>query len=394
MNGPAVPGTCSAEAVRVERFASVGALPADADDLLDGSLFSSRAWWRCVEAAALPPGVEPLYLLARVGERTAGLLALARAADGTLGSLTTPYSCAFPILLAPGPAQARILRTLARAVRSGAVVRLDALDPAAAATSMLPAAAQRAGLLALHFDHFGNWREDVSGLDWPRYLAARPGALRETIRRRLRAAERQGDVTLRVIDGPAGLEHAIADYEAVYARSWKEAEPFPAFNPLLMRSLGPLGQLRLGVLDVAGQPVAVQFWVVAGGVASVLKLAHDEAFRRLSPGTVLTAMMIRHVLERDRPALLDFGRGDDGYKQGWVGHRRQMVGMLLVNPTRPSSWPLLGRHAGGRLAGMARKASGLAAAAMQRLPRYPARSEAATQRSASDTSVSDPASSQ
>ncbi len=33
------------------------------------------------------------------------------------------------------------------------------------------------------------------------------------------------------------IEAGIADYETVYAASWKEAEPFPAFQPVLMRRL-------------------------------------------------------------------------------------------------------------------------------------------------------------
>ena len=37
-------------------------------------------------------------------------------------------------------------------------------------------------------------------------------------------------------------------------------------------------------------------WVLAGGTATVLKLAHDEAARSRSPGTVLTAAMIRGLL--------------------------------------------------------------------------------------------------
>ena len=75
--------------------------------------------------------------------------------------------------------------------------------------------------------------------------------------------------------------------------------------------------------------------MVAGGTATVLKLAHDEAARARSPGTVLTALMIRALLERDGVAELDFGRGDDAYKSLWAGRRRQRIGVLLVNPRRP-----------------------------------------------------------
>ncbi len=334
-------------------------LPADARALLGPALFAGPAWWSCVQAEALPTGSTPCFLLCRIGGRATALLVLCRTADGALSSLATPYTCLYAPALAPGiPAEARgaALVALAHFCRRSAVTRLEALDPDAPSTVALAAAAARAGLCVLRFANFGNWHEDVTGQDWPGYLANRPGALRETIRRRLRRADRQADAMLTVVDGAAGLEEGIAAYEAVYARSWKEPEPFPCFNAALMRALAPLGMLRLGVWSIAAQPVAAQFWVVDGGRATVLKLAHDEAFKPLSPGTVLTALMLRRLLEQDHVTEIDFGRGDDDYKQGWAGERRQRIGLWLVNPRRPAAWPVLLRHLAGRLAAKLRGA--------------------------------------
>ena len=81
--------------------------------------------------------------------------------------------------------------------------------------------------MPLPYDHFGNWYEPVADRSWDDYAAARPGALRQTIRRRLRRAERDPSIAVDVIDGPTGLEAGITAYEEVYARSWKKPEPFP-----------------------------------------------------------------------------------------------------------------------------------------------------------------------
>jgi hypothetical protein len=347
MNGSGVSGIISAEA-----FASLDDVPPDALALLEPTLFAGADWWRCVQGNAMAEHESACFVLARIDCRPAALMALHRTANGAIGSLTTPYTCLYaPALDANLPPHRQIaaLTAIVRFCRCSAVTRLEALDPDAPSTTALAAAARRAGLLVLPFRHFGNWHDDVAGLDWPAWLARRPGALRETIRRRLRRAERLAGAVLTVVDGPDGLEAGIAAYESVYARSWKDPEPFPDFNAALMRALAPLGMLRLGIWAVDGQPVAVQFWVVDHGHAMVLKLAHDEAFKPLSPGTVLTALMVRRLLEQDRVTALDFGRGDDDYKKDWVAQRRQRIGLLLVNPLRPASWPVLARHLAGRI---------------------------------------------
>jgi hypothetical protein len=201
----------------------------------------------------------------------------------------------------------------------------------------------------LRFDHFGNWYEDVGGLDWAGYLDRRPGALRETIRRRSRRAEKLPGARFDLFTRLDQMDEAAEAFESVYRRSWKDAEPYPSFNVALMRTMAARGWLRLGVWSIGPEPVAVQLWVVKDGQAIVLKLAHDEAYKAHSPGTVLTALMLRHLLDREHVDRIDFGRGDDGYKQGWAARRRQRIGLLLVNPWRPSGLAALLRHEVGRL---------------------------------------------
>ena len=80
----------------------------------------------------------------------------------------------------------------------------------------------------------------------------------------------------------------------------------------------------------------------------MLKLAHDEAARALSPGTVLTALMICRLIEHDGAVALDFGRSDDAYKAGWTGQRRLRIGVLLCPLRHPAGLAALARHALGR----------------------------------------------
>jgi hypothetical protein len=330
------------------------ALPAQATALLGaGGFFSSPCWWRTVWDAGIPPGARPLFALAGEGPATV-LFPLLRHADGRMEALTNPYTCLYQPAAGPAADLRQAGRALAGLARRTPSLRLDALDPDWPGLAPLLAGARAGGLVPLRFDHFGNWHEALAGRDWNAYLAARPGALRETVRRRLRAAARDPELAFALVADAAGVEAGIAEYEDVYARSWKEPEPFPRFNAVLMRNAAREGWLRLGVLRRAGVPVAVQLWILHQGIAAVLKLAHDEAFKPISPGTVLTATMLRHLIDTERVAGIDFGRGDDPYKRLWTAARRQRIGVELANPWHPAGAALLARHAIGRLRRAAR----------------------------------------
>ena len=352
MNGSAVLFTRSAErGLAAAVFDRPEALPPAAMALFGaaGNFFATRAWWDTVLAHALPPGVAAQFVLIQDAAGAAlGLFPmLYDSRDGEHRSLTTAYTCLYEPVFAPGVVdRAPVYAAFARACRRFPVTRLDALD--AATLPAFTAGARAAGLAVAAFDHFGNWHEDVTGLDWPAWLARRPGALRETVRRRTRRAEKLTGARIALYDHTTDLESGIAAFEAIYARSWKEPEPFPAINPAQIRAAASVGIARLGVWFLDDVPVATQFWIVEHGQATVLKLAHDEAFKAHSPGTVVTAWMIRHMIEREQVTALDFGRGDDPYKKDWVSERRQRMGLLLINPLRPKGAMALARHLAGR----------------------------------------------
>lgn len=324
----------------------IGDVPAAWDTLFAAApAQSTRAWWAATEQAALPPGTGAHYVMCQEGGQPAALFPLAMGPGGTR-SLTTPYTVLYEPLLTPDADMAAVGRALASC---GPVLLLEAMDPDWPLFTPLLAGARQAGLWARTYRHFGNWHMDVAGLDWPAYLATRPGRLRETIRRRSAAAARDPAVRLTLTtDGPAVLD-ALAGYEAIYARSRKTPEPFPDFNRALLPGLAAEGCLRIGVMLVGDRPIAAQYWTVRHGVATVLKLAHDEADRARSPGTVLTAWLIRYLLDEERVAGLDFGRGDDPYKAEWVDQRRERVGVLLARPTSARGAAALLRHDAGVL---------------------------------------------
>ncbi len=339
----------------ITAFASFDSLPTDCAPLLAAagrqSLHCSETWFRIAIAHALASDVTPcLALYAEHCEPIVLFPLLIGSGGRTLESLTNVYTVLWQPLVAAGASPAaveRAGRALGAFCRAWPTVRLDALDGASPDLPPLLAGLRAAGLLVECFDHFGNWHQNVAGRSWQAYLDSRPGALRETIRRKMRRVEGETGMCFELITASTRLEAGIDAYMRVYAGSWKEPEPFPRFNPELMRAAAGLGVLRLGVLRQNGEPIAAQYWIVADGSATVLKLAHRESAKRSSPGTVLTALMIERFLDEEHVRELDFGRGDDPYKKVWTGERRQRIGLVLMNPRRPGGLLSIGRHLAG-----------------------------------------------
>ncbi len=326
------------------------ALPAECTALsttVATDFFATAAWWRSVLAAGIPEGAEPCFLLCSDGPRPIAIVPLLRLDAGrTLQSLTNPYTCLWHPLLAPDldPSAIRSAgQALGNFWRRWPTVRLEAVANDSPALDPLLAGARSAGVFAARYAHFGNWHEPIAGRSFDQYLSARPGALRETVRRKLR---RTG-ATLKIVSTSDALSAGSAAYEDIYARSWKVPEPYPRFNAEMMHQAASIGALRLGLLHVNGRAIAAQIWIVFAGRATVLKLAHDESDKELSPGTVLTALMLRELIDREQVTEIDFGRGDDGYKQLWTSQRRQRIGVLLSNPLRPAGLAALARQWAG-----------------------------------------------
>jgi hypothetical protein len=312
-------------------------------------LQSSRAWFGASSQAALPAEARPHFLALSDQAGPLALVPMVAGPGSRWGSLTTPYTCLYQPLLRPdASADELTLGEIGKYCRQWPVTRFEALDPDWAGIGMLRRSLASAGLASRTFAHFGNWYEPITTRSWGTYLQARPGALRETIRRRTGAATRAGTRVEIAREGPA-LAAALSAFEAVYRRSWKQPEPFPKFNDTLIGALVQTRLLRISIVWMDDRPIAAQYWSVVDGSATILKLAHDEQFKALSPGTVLTAATIRELIEIDQVTELDFGRGDDPYKRGWASLRRPRIGLLGIDPRTPAGFRELIFHDAGAL---------------------------------------------
>ncbi len=278
-------------------------------------------------------GIAPLLVSAADGDARA-LLPLSKGKPGHLHALANWYSFRYRPLLGDDADKPRLLTALARDLRKHAWrVTLAPLPDEDGSASLLEEAFAAAGWRVQREPCDINHILPVNGRSYAEYLAARPGALRTTLKRKA------GKVSVELL---ARFDPAIwAEYEAIYAQSWKPQEGSPAFLRAFAEQEGAAGRLRMAIARQDGRAIAAQFWTVEGSTAFIHKLAHTEDSKPLSPGTTLSAALFEQVIDRDRVALVDFGTGDDGYKRDWMETARMRFRVDCLNAAAPQSWPHL-----------------------------------------------------
>lgn len=316
------------------------------------SLFERRDWfhrlWR--HHGGIP-------LIARVvSEGAIAWLFLTRDEGSQVSALANWYSFAFrPVFSgeADEPRKRAMLTAAARRLRQArppiSAIAMKPVPSSDGSADLVASAFRKAGWSVSVTPCSANWTANVRGMSFDDYWAARPGQLRSTYKRKSSKAEFE----IRILDHFD--EQAWSVYEQVYAQSWKPEEGSPAFLKDFAKAEALAGALRLGLCSVEGEPVAAQFWTVENGTANIHKLAYKTSASELSPGTILSAAMFRHVIDVDRVDRIDFGTGDDVYKADWMDgstplmridafNRRTISG--IIGSARMTLSGLVGRQSG------------------------------------------------
>lgn len=309
-------------------------------------IFSSLPWLRNFIGSALPPASRfLLYGLEDREQNHRPCMALSMTYRASfcgswfprkLMSAANYYSALFSLIeKIPSADTAENICVLAHAIAADSprwdMVDMHPLDTEQPLFAEMPRAFRQAGMAVQRYFCFGNWYLEVRGRSYREYSASLPARLQHTLQRKekkLLAAKR---LQVEICTNGVNLDACITAFGQIYHASWKAAEPTPAFIPGLIRTCAAEGWLRLGIAYVDSQPAAAQIWIVHKGVASIYKLAHDRKFSALSPGTILTARLMRHVIDTDGVTEVDFLSGDDSYKRDWMSHRRERWGIMAFN---------------------------------------------------------------
>jgi hypothetical protein len=289
------------------------------------SLFDRFAWFeRTMEHC--PPAPYPLIARARA-EGSDAWLFLAEDGTGKAYGMASWYSLKFgPVFTGVPGDKAAVAMLTAIARRIGKRLSSITLAPMTQEnTGLLAQAFRRAGWSANVTETSCNWTIDVTSQSFAEYWASRRGELRSTVKRKGMKANLEISISDRFD------EEAWADYVSIYADSWKPEEGSSQFLRAMAEEEGAAGSLRLGIGRIDGNPIAAQLWTIENGIAIIHKLAHRDSAADFSPGSLMSAAMFERAIDVDKVHLIDFGTGDDRYKQDWMDSRMPLFTLTLFN---------------------------------------------------------------
>jgi len=316
-------------------------LPESANALLvkgeKKSMFFSRPWFKNLFSRSLHDNHIMILACVVEGDDILAILPLMKSTDLCWQSLSNYYTSLYSLILADRDQQA-VLACLARGLNQLPLKSLQ-LVPVADDDPQLHSLRlemENCGFECYRNFRFYNWVHRLQGASFDSYMAARPAQVRSTIARKKRKLEREHGYTIRLFTDD-NLQQAMADYNTLYRASWQANEALAGFVEGLVNRLSKPGWLRFAILYVDAQPIAGQIWFVAHSKASIFRLAYDEAWKRYSPGSVLTAYLMEYVIDTDKVEEIDFLTGNERYKQDWMSERRERWSLTFVKRQEPRS---------------------------------------------------------
>jgi len=336
----------SASDLRVTAFSGgYPALPPGCDrvfaDPLTGNLLRSRLWLQNTEANGLRPGDRiRLFGVQKAGGDPGAALVpavysrlYASHPGARVLHFTLPEDQDFsPLMADESLAEHAVVDTVFEALQEGAstydVIRVSPLAAGSPLAADLAAVLRRTGHLVQAYRHPAARFAEINGLSFQEYMAQRPRALRESLDRNRRLMLEGGRGRFHFPCTRNMFEFSWKDIQRVVEAAPIEGEPEPAgYLSSMMALAADFGGLRVGLLYLDEQPLAMQFWLVSAGNAYCLRIWGAQGPQPFPVDDLLTQMVLVCLVDGDRVAELNFGAVDEEFARNWAPGKRERIGL-------------------------------------------------------------------
>ncbi len=130
-----------------------------------------------------------------------------------------------------------------------------------------------------------------------------------------------GQVECELINGPAALAQALAQYVELENASWKGSagectslhhdHPQKTFYESLMTNAAPLLNGCITVMRLDGKPIAINVCTRAGDTLWMLKITYDDSLQQYSPGNLMLLHLLEYFAGDEKIKYISFITGGD-----------------------------------------------------------------------------------
>jgi CelD/BcsL family acetyltransferase involved in cellulose biosynthesis len=311
----------------------------------------AREWEQLAARVGATPFLYPGFVLAwqRAFDDRPLLLATVRRAGELVGAL--PLIRRGAVLVSPAnwhtPETGVLARDelaaseLARVIAAARPRRISLafIDGADGDTLALSAEIGRAGYRVLERTLTRSPYLELRG-DWAEFETGMKSSARRNLRRLRRRLQELGTLTLDEVDGGVRLDEGLAEFIRVEGLAWKSRrgtaidsrQDTRGFYDDVARWAAERGWLRIHILRLGSDPVAVSLAIEAHKVFFGVKLGYDPAHSRLSPGMIMLDELVRRAFE-NRLSRVEMLGTDDAYKRTWCPDTHERIGLQAFAPS-------------------------------------------------------------
>lgn len=139
--------------------------------------------------------------------------------------------------------------------------------------------------------------------DWETFWQSRSQKLRKVMRNKLNRAGKNGKVQVEALTIQNADHPVLKEIRQISGKSWKRNigadllhdERTWKFYETICGLLGPAGFIKVWLCRNEGQSVAFEFHLEYDGVAYPIRADYDEAYREMSPGSILEYSILKQA---------------------------------------------------------------------------------------------------
>ena len=272
-----------------------------------------QVWWQVFGA-----GAEIRIRTVREGEKVIGIAPL-MVKDGAALLIGDTDVCDYlDFVVTPGQ-EKEFFNLILDELKQSGISRLDLkhVRPDSTVLSSLAPLAESRGYQVI------STREDVSlEMDLPStfegYLASLDAKQRHEVRRKLRRLNEEGTIEYRFVNEGAAVPATMDTFFKMFVESRQDkanfmTEKMKLFFRLLADTMARAGLLRLGVLELDGQPLAQIMCFDYNSCIYLYNSGYDPKYTALSAGLLSKVLAIKDSIEKGKTRF-DFLKGAETYK--------------------------------------------------------------------------------